>query len=347
MPCRPSLSSRPTAPGLAVGVLALLAACGGGSGSDAAPALPPPAAGAVTLAQREAAAASTAARHARCVAVAPFHWSIGDAAGVAAQGSIGTPQVLAGTTMNVASASKLLYAAHVVQGRQGVPTAGDIELLRFTSGYTQFAGCVRGQTVQQCQQANAVSHGGLTPAHAGRFFYSGGHMQQHAVLLGLGPDTAADLALNVQAGLGIPPPVMSYSLPQPAGGVRISAGQYGRVLSDIVGARLAMHALLGTSAVCTNPATCATALSTPIPSSESWSYSLGHWVENDPAVGDGAFSSAGAFGFYPWIDAGKRWWGVLAREQIGAGAGEADGAGMASARCGREIRAAWLSGTAR
>ena len=30
-------------------------------------------------------------------------------------------------------------------------------------------------------------------------------------------------------------------------------------------------------------------------------------------AGDGAFSSPGLFGFYPWIDAGKTYYGVLAR----------------------------------
>ena len=62
-----------------------------------------------------------------------------------------------------------------------------------------------------------------------------------------------------------------------------------------------------------------TAANTPVPSTESWHYSIGHWVEDDPAVGDGAFSSAGAFGFYPWIDASKTYYGVLAREAIELG----------------------------
>ncbi|MCY7316370.1 MAG: hypothetical protein LH480_12290 [Rubrivivax sp.] len=331
----------------AVVSLVLLAACGGGDGDGGSAAAPPPGAGSVTLAQRQSAAAGTAAGHALCTAVAPFYWSVGDAAGVAGEGSVGSPQVLAGTIMAIASASKLIYAAYVVQQRQGVPTADDIALLRFTSGYTQFVGCTRGQTVQQCQQANGVSNGGLTPAQVGRFFYSGGHMQRHAVLMGLGPDTAADLALHVQAGLGSTPPVIGFGVPQPAGGMRTSAQEYGKLLRDTVGARLALHALLGTSAVCTNPTTCASASKTPIPADESWQYSLGHWVENDPKVGDGAFSSPGAFGFYPWIDAGKRWWGVLAREDMSSTGGEPDRAGMASARCGREIRAAWLSGVAR
>jgi hypothetical protein len=37
-----------------------------------------------------------------------------------------------------------------------------------------------------------------------------------------------------------------------------------------------MGALLGSQKVCTNPATCATALNTPVPDDLSWNYSMGH-----------------------------------------------------------------------
>lgn len=77
----------------------------------------------------------------------------------------------------------------------------------------------------------------------------------------------------------------------------------------------------------------------PIPPGESWHYSIGHWVEDDPVVGDGAFSSPGAFGFYPWIDATKSYYGILARNVSGAGSvGD-------SVDCGRLIRKAWTTQT--
>ena len=41
-------------------------------------------------------------------------------------------------------------------------------------------------------------------------------------------------------------------------------------------------------------------------------------MEDDPAVhGDGAFSSPGAFGFYPWIDSSKSYYGIISRQQTG------------------------------
>ncbi len=78
---------------------------------------------------------------------------------------------------------------------------------------------------------------------------------------------------------------------------------------------------------------------TAVPASESWHYSIGHWVEDDRVVGDGAFSSAGAFGFYPRIDAGKASYGIVARSS-GAGSG------FESASCGRLIRKAWATAVA-
>lgn len=110
-----------------------------------------------------------------------------------------------------------------------------------------------------------------------------------------------------------------------------------------------IRALLGTHAVCTNPVTCPTAIYTPVAPNESWHYSLGHWVEDDPVVGDGAFSSAGAFGFYPWIEVGKRWWGIVVRESLDD-LGDPDHnqhPGAKSAHCGRQIWAAWMDGQPR
>ena len=118
----------------------------------------------------------------------------------------------------------------------------------------------------------------------------------------------------------------------------MSPSAYALMLRKMLSGRLRMGSLLGTHAVCTNPISCPAAVLAPIPLRESWHYSIGHWVEDDPAVGDGAFSSGGAFGFYPWIDASKTYYGVVARA---APAGALD-----SVDCGRLIRKAWVTGVA-
>jgi hypothetical protein len=241
--------------------------------------------------------------------------------------------------MSVASASKWLYGAYVVERRGAAGlSANDIKFLNFRSGYTSFTSCSTGDTVGSC--ATASNNGAYTAANDGKFFYGGGHMQVHASLLGLSALDNTALATEMQTQLGSDVAI-SYTQPQLAGGVRTSADNYARFLRKLLGGPLRMGAALGSNAVCTNPATCADALSTPIPGNESWQYTLGHWVETDPLVGDGAFSSAGAFGFYPWVDAGKRYYGIVARADFLSATAALD-----SVRCGRLIRKAWLTGVA-
>ncbi len=288
--------------------------------------------------QRAAAARATADANPHCRAVQPFYWSIGDAHGVVADGRVGARAPAATTQMPIASASKLVYAAFVAQRRQGQLTADDVRHLTFTSGYTHFRACRRGQTIAECEARGR--NGEHADATEGRFDYNGGHMEHHALLEGLGDLDDAGLARTVNDALGTS---FRYLQPQLAGGIATSAADYGEFLRRIVDGQLQMKALLGTHAVCTNPTTCPSAAASPF-AQEDVHYSIGHWVEDDPAHGDGAYSSAGAFGFYPWISQDKAAWGVLARFAPSFGGAKA---GAASLLCGREIRAAWMSGTAR
>jgi hypothetical protein len=290
-----------------------------------------------TLQERINAATTTAQNNSLCTAISPFYWEIGNNTQALAAGSVGGTTYTASTSMNIASASKWLYGAYVAEVRGGVVTADDIKYLTFTSGYTSFQTCLSGDTVAQC--ANRAINDAYTAANDGKFYYGGEHMQQHAtVQMSLGALDNVGLAAEMQNVLGTDID-LSYSQPQLAGGVVSTASDYAVFLRKILNADLKITALLGTYAVCTNPLTCSTAVYTPVPTDESWHYSLGHWVEDDPTVGDGSFSSAGAFGFYPWIDANKTTYGILAREGP-------QGAGVASVYCGRLIRKAWFTGTA-
>lgn len=297
------------------------------------------------LAARRAAAAAAASTDPACVTAQPFHWSVGDAGGRLAEGSVGTGAPQADTVMAIASASKWLYAGYVAERRGGTPTADDRSLLNFTSGWTGFDICLPGQTVAQCQSYDGLvfHNGGYDASQVGRFNYSGGHMQKHALLMGLGDHANAALGREIGGVLGID---MSYTQPQLAGGVATSATQYGRYLQRLTAGRLQMAQLLQADAVCTNPATCPSAVYSPVGGLYSWHYAWGHWIEDDPATGgDGAFSSAGAFGFYPWLDAGRTWWGIVARRTEGElGAGQDQRPARESAACGARIRAAWISG---
>lgn len=343
---QPIVSPRPRLAGLALaGCLAgCLVGCGGGGGSEGTPAPPPPTP-TPTVAQRTQAVQATASSGANaCHAVQPFYWEIGDASAALASGSTdgagGNPTYVASTAMSIASASKWLYAAYVAEKRAGALTNSDIQFLHFQSGYVSFdafGSCGFADTIDTC--LNAGRNGNYTAASDGKFNYDGGHMQKHASLDGLGGLGSIALAAEVRRLLGTDI-TLAYSQPQPAGGVVTSAADYARFLRKLLGGSLRMGSLLGAHAVCTNPVTCTQAVFTPAPLTENWSYSMGHWVDADPVVGDGAFSSTGAFGFHPWIDATRTTYGVLARRT------ELGGTGFESAVCGRLLRKAWATGTA-
>lgn len=299
--------------------------------------------GADTLAARTTAARATAASPTNaCSTIGSFYWEIGDRQGGLASGSVNpagsSDRYDADTVMAIASASKWLYAAYTVQRRAGVLSDEDVKYLTFRSGYTNFAICLPRDTVDTCLER--AKNGTYTAATDGFFYYGGGHMQKHASLNGLGALDNDALATEIRSQIG-PEIQLAYSQPQPAGGGEMSASQYAVFLRKILAGDLAIAGLLGTHAVCTNPKTCTEALSSPSPDDENYHYSLGHWVEDDPVNGDGSFSSAGAFGFYPWIDAQKTLYGILARR---ASAG--DNAGFQSVACGRLIRLAWKTGVA-
>lgn len=311
----------------------ILAGCGGGSDATP-PALP-------TDAERAAAATATASTNPKCsqATLGTYYWEIGDADGIKASASMGSGAPTATTSLWVFSASKWLYAANVVQKR-GVLDQ-DVPFLNFTSGYSTFGNapvCVGVPTVEGC----LLGRDGQDSATIGKFFYDSGHMQHHAAaVMGLGPADDAALAADLNATVGNFG--LAYTVPQLAAGVVATSQGYAGFLRRLLRGELALAGALGTHKVCANPAAagCNAVSSPELGANEAWNYSLGHWVEDDPMVGDHAFSSAGGGGFYPWIDAGKTYYGILARERHL----ESD-AGFHSAECGRLIRQAWMTGRA-
>ncbi len=302
----------------------------------------------LTNSERVNAATQTAQTNNYCIAVRPFYWEIGDQDVALVSGSVGDTSFTATTDMPIASASKWVFGAYVAQLHGGQLTADDISALTMNSGYTNFdeISCIRliqsiqdAETVNDCFQSGGASGGKNSDYQSdnlNHFFYNGGHFQNLAVNLGLGSLNNASLQAAVQTQLGTDFN-FTYGTPQLAGGVNTSAANYAIFLRKILNNQLAIHDLLGQHMVCTQLSSCMIAVYTPAPMSESWNYSLGHWVESDPLMGDGAFSSAGAFGFYPWIDKTKTYYGILARKSN-------PGSGFESASCGRLIRRAWVTG---
>jgi len=294
----------------------------------------------VTDSARIAAATATAQSTSNaCSKIRPFYWEIGGASGKTTSGSVassGTTAVKPSVPISIASASKWLYGAYVAQLRAGTLTSTDRKYLAMSAGYVSLKSCSGLTSVDACLASG--SNGAYSSGYEGIFKYDGGHMEKHASLNGLGKLTTKALATEVKAKLGSDV-ALAYSQPLMAGGAVISTDAYALFLRKILGGKLQMKSLLGSGTVCTNPTTCSTAAYAPLPSSESWHYSVGHWVEDDPSVGDGAFSSPGAFGFYPWIDATKTYYGVVARV--------ATNGALGSVNCGRLIRSAWATGVAK
>jgi hypothetical protein len=304
-----------------------------------------------------AAATATANNNPLCGApIMPFYWEIGDQSGALISGSQGSDPngnaVLATTQLSIASASKWIYATYVTQLRGAADqlSAQDINFLHFTSGYSNMdnpgTACPHTDnpdSVNQCLKltnAKGVSFSAQDPATVGTFDYNGGHMENHASqLTSLGNIAVGSVGPTMQALLGAGV-TLEYTEPLMSGGILTSAQNYTLVLRHVLDGTLVMHDALGTNQVCTHPS--ATCKATFSPIKEAWHYSIGHWVENDPSTnGDGAFSSPGAFGFYPWIDSTKSYYGVISRDQS-TGSGEQQG--YASAQCGRLIRHAWMTG---
>jgi hypothetical protein len=314
----------------------------------------------------QGAADATALHNPACQDVAPFYWEIGDRNGKLGGGSVDTVPAsgklpTATTRMAIASASKWVFAAYVVQkhGTQAdFPSL--VPYLNFTSGYSQFDESQCNPTHSLRQTVAQCNNGGVNVLEQANhtFHYGSGHMQQLAVNLGLGAQTNPMLTTEVNGALAGDTST-SYIQPEPAGGVSTTPSSYAAFLRKLLDGRLQLANMLADNAVCTqyDAVTCPNASTDSnvdlLPRSAKFHYGLGHWIEDDasqmpvlPGVTTGnyfAYSSAGTFGFYPWVSMDRTLYGILAR-QVGAVATIGMGAGYRSLMCGRLIRLAWTTG---
>jgi hypothetical protein len=315
------------------------AGCGGGGNASSPTPAPAPQ---ITDAVRIKAATDTIANNTMCsvATLGSYYWEIGDANGTLASGTVGTGGPTANTMMLIYSASKWLYASSVVQLR-GVQDS-DAGFLNFTSGWSKFGNqpfCLgNSPTVDNCPPGTSKNMN--DPITVERFAYDSGHMQYHAsAMMGLGSANTTALAAQLNANIGNFR--FSYNVPQLAAGVQATPSIYSKFLRLLVQNRLRMADALGSRKVCAQSQApgCNAAYTPDSIGTEQWNYSLGHWVEDDPILGDHAYSSAGGGGFYPWIDVSKTYYGVVARERQNESA-----AGFHSAQCGRLVRQAWVTG---
>ena len=284
------------------------------------------------------AATNTASQNSLCTAIQPFYWEIGNSAAKITGASVGSSPPDATSVLQIASASKWIFASYVIEKLNGVLSASIIAGLNFTAGYSGFTSCAAYSTISACYTAVTT----FNAADNNKFYYSGGNMQKiahTATDLNIGSMTAAALSTEVKNYIGSDVPI-TFNIPQPAGGILASANTYAVFLKKIMNGTLKMSSFLSSNLTCTNVTSCSTSNYTPIPNTEAWTYGLGHWIENDPVTGDNAFSSPGLYGFYPWISADKSLYGILARYNNSSPTAYWD-----SVQCGRVIRKAFVTGT--
>jgi hypothetical protein len=305
------------------------------------------------------------------------------AGSVQPEGSSGT-HYSRSSSLLIASASKWIYGAYVAElqavqqdGQWQIP-ATQVPFLRFTSGYDNMGdNCVASvtPTVQACleypngSRRSAEPNGSRSAADAGRFNYNSGHLEVFEgggdpaianVMKGAGNGGSALTSAVVSAfaakGVNLK---LRFLAPVPAGGIMTTPADYATFLRGLIRTAnplLMSHFLNPASAdpyaVCTNPSDpgCVDssgnplAIFTPIPSDTSWHYSITHWIEDDPATGDSSYSSPGRFGFYPWIDSTKTYYGIIARYDTGSPWSKQRAPYYKSIICGEAVRKAFMTG---
>ncbi|WP_020651002.1 hypothetical protein [Solimonas variicoloris] len=297
------------------------------------------------------AAATAAAEGAACTDARPFYWEIGGSSGAPiASGQVGGTDFARNTTVTLASASKWVFAAYVLQRYSGIPTGSGgaqiVDALNMKLGYTSLNDylCQLTLTVSGCFTVG--SNDNHDSAADGHFFYNSGHGQyvaSQASLLNLGNKTRNTLFTEVNSYLNLGSSFGYANLPL-SSGMQGNAADYATFLQRIMTGYYVISSYLNYSPVVTYP--CASGLSgcTPL-GSVDFHYSLHHWIEDNTGgtlsngktlgPGDGAHSSPGAFGFYPWITADKQYYGILSREASSGAPGD-------SIPCGQAIRKAFL-----
>lgn len=295
--------------------------------------------------------AASAAQSTVCEDIQPFYWEIGDDDEVLASGQVGGTEYARATTVNLASGSKWVTSAYVLERYpdllNGTPSTTEqemIDALRMMRGHVFFndENCVSLSDVEACH--TYWLNDAVNSNRIGYFNYNGGDVQWIADStshLDIGNFTLSGLASEVDyyLDLGSSFDVDWVAL---ASGYRMSAADYAEFLRKLMTEEYVLGEYLGHGAVDTQ---CGWWCTSPI-GDVDMEYSLYHWVENQSAdqelqngktlpAGDGSFSSAGAFGFYPWISSDKSHYGIVSTE------GEA-GTSADSLVCGIAIRQAFF-----
>ena len=218
-----------------------------GQATDAGPGADAPLDG-PDVAARQAAADQTAASAAECAAIGDFYWEIGDASGRLGSGARGTTYG-ATTAVSIASSSKIVFGAYMIESKAGALTDVQKAALRMLSGYAGLDPllCSNAATVQACLDAGTPGPNyRYAAAEVGKFHYNGAHDQWYVATStaqggeGMAALSAAQLTSTVLTTLKISPG-FAYASPLPSGGIRSTPEQFAVFLRAIVSGQLALE----------------------------------------------------------------------------------------------------------
>ncbi|HEY0745808.1 MAG TPA: hypothetical protein VGD63_03845 [Steroidobacteraceae bacterium] len=297
-------------------------------------------------------AAANAANSAVCASAQPFYWEIGKSSGAPlVSGQAGGTTYTRTTTVDLASSSKWIFSAYVLQRYAGPPTGTTgqqiVDALDMKNGQTNMYDpwCLYTTTVWDCSLT--WTNAWITPAYVGHFFYNSGHGQAAAASpyhLNLGGLTVTTLLAEVNSYLNLGAS-FSYADPAVSSGMKANGADYAAFLQNIMNGTYVISRYLNYGPVATSP--CDPGISGCSPfGTVDFHFSLNHWIEDNTGgtfpmhgttltSGDGAFSGPGAYGFYPWITSDKQYYGIISTEG-------AVGNYEYTIPCGRAIRAAFL-----
>ena len=241
------------------------------------------------------------------------------------------------------------WASDPTDGRRDITLE---QLLAFTSGFQgdmADVSCVEdgGSTLDACAREIHDTQFAFDPGTT--FYYGPAHQQVAGAMAAAATGRRWNRLFREQIGdpLGLEPTtgfaLPSLDNPRVAGGGTASANDYGTILTALVGgALLAQASVEVMSADHTGDGVLLASVPEAVSEGSTWHYALGCWRECDgeeyTAACDepGVLSSPGLFGFYPWWDQARGFWGVLAT-QVVDGAGRTVPLGQAWSELAAEV----------
>lgn len=207
------------------------------------------------------------------------------------------------------------------------------QLLSFTSGMQAENLCAFNPLISLATCVNSIAGAPLAAAPATRFDYGSTHLAVAGRMaeVATGRGWNALFRERIADPLGLPSGVLYYALPAQAvgasnplvaGGLQASARDYARMLAlayhrgEFAGVTIGTAALF--DAQSREPFPAVVVGNSPSANLGSpFRYGLSAWLEcSTPATGCDRVSSAGAFGFTPWLDRGAGYYATLSMERF-------------------------------